>query len=722
MNNIKWATEASALAEEVELEKFVFRNATVDNFLNGKPGSVQFIIASKGMGKTLLLHYKRHLCEESMNGALFLPSTHRMIEIPENIKFNISKEMLNSFENFDFCKRFWSLSLKLYVFSGMKMSCEEILSRLEPADAANFSRLLSMIFDGEQKSISFIVDKLLDLSYSKLFDAMNSLSSSIMPLFDKIHTSVVVFIDQLDQALLDSHKKIWITMQNGLLGAAWDIGRLNTHVKVFLSIRKEAYSFIEMSRDANAIQSSVAQIYYSKNDLKEMIDHLIFYYEKKTDLDEFLGVKKLRNVITFSEESVFNFMYRYSIGRPRDFVQMCHEISLIDFKGIPKRKHRDVIKACICETASDKIIKGLFEEQKMLLKCFHTEAEFKDFLRLINKNVYTYNEVMNICKQYNLNNCINSCENCSEEYHPFCDLYNMGLLGIIDRESDDDHEQLFKTPYATANQGLIESDYYLIHPALRMYIKHFNRGYRLVKGILVGHGCTWKPNYAYLYKLDKVLEQISDDNIKAKFGERIENYIKKRSDGVIELTDELIKELTHEQKKMIGLENTKLKIFISYAFDGTKENEDIIDSLREQLRKSGFEAEHYKSGILKNRDLDTLMKKFMINSDKIIVVLSQSYKEKADKGKGGVWREYQMIQNDIQENEEKYIFVTIDSYDSATMHPCDLGNKWVIEKIRTRKGFNQLLSFITGVSEYDSEIKDTPVEVKKIEPNTFFVD
>ena len=162
-----------------------------------------------------------------------------------------------------------------------------------------------------------------------------------------------------------------------------------------------------------------------------------------------------------------------------------------------------------------------------------------------------------------------------------------------------------------------------------------------------------------------------------------------------------------------------MNIFISYAVD-KEVPQTAIDSLRNELRRSGFNAEHYKSLIVKERDLTQLMLRHMRDSDRVIVVLSKTYKKKAEGAKGGVWEEYQMIKNDIEKKPEKYIFVCFGEFDKDTMYPYNLGNKYVISNIRTHEAYNDLVSLITGKSTYSSDISENITPVKQVEEEEFF--
>ena len=59
----KWETDVGNISDFKNFDSFVYRNDSVNEFLNNKGKS--FVIAAKGLGKTLLLSYKRYLLEKT---------------------------------------------------------------------------------------------------------------------------------------------------------------------------------------------------------------------------------------------------------------------------------------------------------------------------------------------------------------------------------------------------------------------------------------------------------------------------------------------------------------------------------------------------------------------------------------------------------------------------------------------------------------------------------
>jgi len=104
------------------------------------------------------------------------------------------------------------------------------------------------------------------------------------------------------------------------------------------------------------------------------------------------------------------------------------------------------------------------------------------------------------------------------------------------------------------------------------------------------------------------------------------------------------------------------QIFISYAWD-EKYNE-IVYSFVKLLRENGYNARLDKLNMndYSSINFSEMMAQSLQNSQFVIVVLSQKYKDRADNLgiQNGVVTEVKYILNDIQVNKKKYIFVCFD--------------------------------------------------------------
>ncbi len=734
----KWEADAGNLSDFGNFDTFVYRNGSVNSFLNENGKS--FVIAAKGVGKTLLLSYKRYLLENRYGNSLtFIPNQHPYISFVESIKTTLSNEHLSKLQNWEYCKRLWVLTIELCVISYSKVEVMDILGDA-PDRVKRYNSVLKDLI-GDANPIEYVFNEIISLSESTMSKMVDDISNYIGKRFSEINHGLVLFLDRFDNALETAHDEIWTSIQVGLLEAAWDVMRSNHHIKIYLSIRQEAYA-AHRSRNVNAISTSVIKVEYSREELKELVNHLVQFYEGYSTLEEFLGFDSFPNTITFRNENVFDFMFRYSIGRPRDFVQFCGELSMCKDSYVDLDTKRMRLKEKVRMVSSATIINSLYDELRMLLKCLRTLECFNAFLVHLEHNVLTYEELKSICKAYNDGNCINDCRNCPSARHPFCDLYNMGLLGIVERHSIGlDVLQKFKTPYEDFSEGLRgNTEFFLIHPALREYINtlhktsSINDKYELYVGILVGSDLPWTDKNTELYKINKLIYEIKSPELHNYYKSLLEDRQKdlncvfptddyfKLSENQYPIYERKIDDALKKYFCGKGLTMPNpISIFISYAYDN-EEHKEKVESFTEMLLRMGFDAKMDSMLKAEYPDIDQMMT-YGLKCDKIIIVLSPQYKKKADNSIGGVWKEFKMIADDLEINPKKYIFVSFELYSEELkkkISPMRIGNRWVVDLERGRKdNFNELVAFIKDEREYPfSKVNKISVSVtpKVIKP------
>ncbi len=108
-----------------------------------------------------------------------------------------------------------------------------------------------------------------------------------------------------------------------------------------------------------------------------------------------------------------------------------------------------------------------------------------------------------------------------------------------------------------------------------------------------------------------------------------------------------------------------IKIFVTYCWtdkDGKidEEHQMKVHKLVNALRIRGFAATFDKAinDTCTANDFMRMMIENIYKNDKVIIVLSEGYAIKANNFKGGVGDEYQLVINDIKDNENKYIFAS----------------------------------------------------------------
>ncbi|WP_448635251.1 SEFIR domain-containing protein [Pedobacter panaciterrae] len=139
-------------------------------------------------------------------------------------------------------------------------------------------------------------------------------------------------------------------------------------------------------------------------------------------------------------------------------------------------------------------------------------------------------------------------------------------------------------------------------------------------------------------------------------------------------------------------------IFISYSWD-TKDHEDHVVSFADELRKNGFniDIDKIRSQRKTSTNFIQMMHEAFVQSDQIIVVLSEGYKIKADSFEGGVGTEYQLILGEIDKYPNKYIFVSFDGRKDSIIPAGFVGR----DIINLSGGLEPLFRKLTGQHEYE---------------------
>ena len=739
----KWMEDAGSITNYDDFDRIVYRNGIIDDYLYDD--SKHFIIAGKGVGKTLLLTYKRYLMENRyMNDqgnltVTFVPKEKPYVDFIQNITTTLSNAQHNRLKSWEYCKRLWMSIIELSAISFSTIDISLFLESL-PARAERHKNILGGLVK-TPRTIEYIFNEILAMGETGMIHFLDDVSNSVGEAFKSIHNGIYFFFDRIDQTLESSHSDIWISIQAGLLEAAWDIMRSNHHIKLFLSIRQEAYA-AHKSKNAHAISGEVSKIEYTDKELRELLDYLVSYYEGKEKVEKFLEREYFYNTTVRHNEPVFSFMNRYSLGRPRDFVNFCNELSSA-LKGRYKNNTKKgfALKNTIIHASSFSIVKNIHAEVHMLLNCLKTNEEFDRFLVLIDNNILTYNEMQNVCKTYNGSSCSCDCDSCLNDNHPFCDLYNMGLLGKIDVDSATNQQiQKFKSPYENMISGMrADSAFFFIHPALRNYLNElhsntkYGDGYHLLDDLLIGDGLPWNDKHTKITKINKLIMLLKNENAKEFFSKQRHEFAFKKSylfsfdkcaeackyceDDERKTIDSLIELLNKGRKQP----ERKVSVFVSYAWEDAA-HKDNVESFTDMLRGKGFDAMMDSSLKLKYPDLDMMMTKGL-GCDKIVIVLSENYKKRADDHEGGVWREFKMIADELDANPQKFVFVSFKVFSDnlkRRISPRAIGNRYIVDLCKGRSNdYNELISFLTDEDDITFNrvnLKTQSVRKKAIKP------
>lgn len=507
----KWVTDGSQIEPSIA-HKVIFRSGQVADFIEGD--QYRFVSANKGCGKTLLLQCKRaamqknSIASRSECGVQYIPANNPYLDTLGSDLPTLTKPQLKYLAEIRNSRRIWSFAIRASAVSYFQEEAGKFL------DQDEFEKNCGVKLDSflpANSNPTVVFKSLLALPHKALNKLLDRQDSNLDYAFRQIHSGVAMFIDRVDQALAEIKterrlsKDVWINVQAGLVEAAWDLRASNNHVKVFASIREEAFASYESDSRANLV-SAVLQLRYRPDDLQGMLDHLVGLYEGREGLQEFVGLISVRNTPARTSEEIFEYVLRHTRGRPRDVVTICKSLSDELVLG-NETQFRDIVN----RVSSNEIVRLVFKEMKVFLDCLKTIESRKKLFSLIPYNILTRHDLTSIATQFNHLSGITTAEFESDDegmnFHPFCELYNCGLLGFVDGDNVYDEGRFrFKKPWDVLSVGhrcLPNAKFYVLHPSLHHIIKQArpNPGYHALRYIPVGDGMRWRYYFPTLSRI-----------------------------------------------------------------------------------------------------------------------------------------------------------------------------------------------------------------------------
>lgn len=498
-----WATDANQI-DIHDLDRVVFRTEVINDFLQSK--NKAFLAATKGLGKTLLLTFKRHLL------TLDPGSGHAVIKIPEGRPYldfmselrSLSERYHQPLASLNTTKRLWNAALRISVLShhsGLIQPDEEF-------ELSAFPPRMRRWLTGVKVQPTVVFKEMTSIPVSELNRLVDDTDNFLDQKMRSIHGGTYVFVDKVDQAVRNLPRQSWINVQAGLIEAAWEMMNANSHLRVFATIREEAFSNYESDIKSNLF-GATTRLQYSEQELAAMMDQLASCYEGSSGFRDFIGYNVIRHAQRPDPEDSYQFVRRHTFGRPRDLVAMASALSA-------KRQSlsEDRFRKTVHETSAASLVSNIFDEVQVFLSCLDDRDNRQRFLASIPHNVLHRNEAIEVCEQFNgltPGSLQHFGDDSNDIHHPFRDLYLVGLLGVIEV----DHEsgeltQRFRQPQDVlpdVSFELPESDFYLIHPALNSFIAQHRtkQPYYVFQHTLLGHGHVWQPYFGLFCEVEKQL-------------------------------------------------------------------------------------------------------------------------------------------------------------------------------------------------------------------------
>ena len=314
--------------------------------------------------------------------------------------------------------------------------------------------------------------------------------------FDEHIGEVLEYHSIYDKANL-SHW-VWINAQLGLVKAVRGICIPNKHIKIFVSLRSEAY---KMDRAATALQnkSYTTELKYDKDELISIFIKNIENMNKgnlmkpgsENELVKFLGINNINHKYSIDSfgnngsENILDFILRHTFRRPRELVYLGDKLSQLELN---KRTEKNIIE--LINRESNELLK---QYKRETIPYFRNDI-YELFCMKANSNVLFKDRAVEINsqvkKEKGFDNVIES-------------LYKMGILGWVERNNYDGNN--LTQYFLPAAQHYLSSDekipqnaeYFVTHPStdLDLYKNHGSGFYE--RRNIIGHGCPFYESALY---------------------------------------------------------------------------------------------------------------------------------------------------------------------------------------------------------------------------------
>jgi class 3 adenylate cyclase len=507
-----WVVDAKDIEPE-DLDQFsgqlLHLNNQIADFLDPATTEEVLVIAPKGFGKTLLLKAKRQSMRERYR--TMLPERALVDKPSANPDLMSHREYGSVREAEAYWKALWSIALTLAVEKHLGI-CPELSGPLD-----------KMVRNEHLRSACDLFTNLLALSRDAYFTAFKDYVAHLLPVFRRIHSSIAMFIDNIDEYfedflardLIDTdeqrgiYRSYWHFAQVGIALAARDLHAINNHVKIFASIRKEVFQRTFLGNPLGLqLAGSALDLQYSHEDLIEIVRKNIDVERKRSLVEpaardpwaRFFGhhTTTIVHQSTGDEEHVGAFWIRHTFRRPRDIVFIGRDLAAID----PRRRTRETVRQQITRSAAA-IAQGFITEMSPHLPLFDREILF----RLIRRNVIPRAQLDMLAEQYD--RLFSAKQGGSEPIacHVFASMFKIGLLGYVGMHPETaDLVQYFRHPGEVPldrDDVLPDAEHFLIHPSLDLLIGSYNPDYfrNLDKLNVIGADRPWRPARQTLFVL-----------------------------------------------------------------------------------------------------------------------------------------------------------------------------------------------------------------------------
>ena len=490
-----WTVDADDIrvAEDFD-EALLHRTPEIDGFLSPDRDDKFIVIGTKGFGKTLLLKAKRVLYQREGH-AICLP-TGNLLDKPIGDKI-FSRESI----------AFFAASSLPWSKVWLTAIAVTVLKHVDAVDGLKINaRLSGLIGDAQLHGVIDHFVRLLDFTPGELQRIATDTDGHLVPRLRAIKSSLTIFIDGIDE-YFNKHledlsvnasvtgelaPEVWYFAQLGLVEVAYQIRRINHHLRVFAAIRKEAYARLpQRTAMSQQYRGSAVDIVYSPESLREIFinnillvkaDRMVLPARARTNpIEAFLGRPSVTDTYTREEEDAFEYVCRHTLLRPRDLMTIGDRLAAL---RPDERRNEHHFKDAVYQAATE-----IAHEYLAEIAPYVGDLELDRLFHRLPGHILTRSEVEEIFNDHNAG--------ASEGEHVLHALYRVGLLGYVhhDLVRGEWRQRFLRPGEATLepNGALPRATHYLIHPVLSDVIGRINPTFlqRIDRSNIVGYERPW---------------------------------------------------------------------------------------------------------------------------------------------------------------------------------------------------------------------------------------
>ena len=485
-----WTVDADDIrvAEDFD-ESLLHRTPEIDAFLGEGSDAKFIVIGTKGFGKTLLLKAKRILVQRE-GKTVCLPSGN-LLDKPIGDKI-FGREAIAFFSASPLpWAKVWLAAIAL---ATLKQAGEAAGLKVNP-------RLANLVNDTQLHSAIDHFVRLLDFSPGDLQRCATDTDGHLVPRLRALKSTITFFIDGIDEYFnkhveeLPNHPsvtgelspEVWYYAQLGLVEVAYQLRRINHHLKVYASIRKEAYARLpRRTAMAQQYRGSAVDIAYAPDSLREIFVNNVRQVKaermvhpgrvRQNPISAFFGRASVTDTYTLEEEDVFEYLCRHTLLRPRDLMTMGERLAAL---RPDERRNEHRLKDTVNLVATEIAQEYLAEIAPYVGEL--GELDLDPLFARLPCPVLTRSELDALDAERLVHT-----------------LHRVGLLGYVQHDlARGEWRQRFMRPgEATFDAGgvLPQATHYLVHPVLTPVIGRLNPGFvqRIDRINIIGYDRPWR--------------------------------------------------------------------------------------------------------------------------------------------------------------------------------------------------------------------------------------